>query len=335
MNILVTGAAGYIGSVVTRQLIERGYRVIAVDDLSCGHREAVAPDAAFIQADLDDASTIGALFEANGIAAVVHLAARTSVGESIRSPDKYFHTNIVAGIGLLNAALKHRVQGLIFSSSAAVYGLPNSTPITEGHPLSPINPYGESKLIFEKILRWYGLAHGLRFISLRYFNASGASNGLGEDHAPETHLIPNVIKVALGQRDHVDVFGTDYPTNDGSCIRDYVHVADIAKAHVLALNMITERPVNKAYNLGTGYGHSVLNVIKTAAQVTGTHIPMSYQARRPGDPAALVASAELAKADLGWIPEHSNLSDIVDSAWRWATAHPKGYNKAELRGSFL
>jgi UDP-glucose 4-epimerase len=252
MNILVTGAAGYIGSIVTEELIEEGHFVIALDNLRRGHRNAIHPDALFVLADIADSQKLAQLFSNNQIDAVMHLAAEIQVSESMCSPEKYFYTNVVSGMTLLNNMLKHKVNKLVFSSTAAVYGNPVSIPIKEIHPTFPVNPYGESKLMFERILHWYGMAYGLSFISLRYFNAAGASERFGCDHDNETLLIPNVLKVALGQQECVPVFGTDYTTRDGTCIRDYIHVVDIARAHTLALCRLETCEVNKASNLGNG-----------------------------------------------------------------------------------
>jgi len=325
MNILVTGAAGYIGSIVTEELIKEQNSVIALDNLEQGHREAVTPEALFTKIDLGDLEKLDQVFKDHKIDAVIHLAANTAVGESMSNPKKYFHTNLVCGINLLDTMLKYDINKLVFSSSAAVYGNPDSIPIKESHPTMPVNPYGESKLMFEKLLHWYRQAYGLKFISLRYFNVAGASDRFGEDHEPETHLIPNILKVALGQHKHILAFGTDYPTNDGTCVRDYIHVLDIAKAHILALKHLEGNQVNKAYNLGNGKGYSVLEVIETATRVTGASIPVVNHPRRPGDPPVLVASSDLAKSEIAWEPEHPELEAIIDSAWRWQKEHPYGY----------
>jgi len=331
MNILVTGAAGYIGSIVTEELIKKGNSVIALDNLEQGHREAVVPEASFVRADLRDSEGLEKVFRNYQIEAVVHLAAEALVGESMVHPEKYFRTNVVYGINLLDTMLKYDVKKLIFSSSAAVYGNPESIPIKESHTTVPVNPYGESKLMFERVLDWYADAHRLKLISLRYFNAAGSKDGLGEEHEPETHLIPNVLKVALRQRQHVAVFGTDYPTKDGTCIRDYIHVSDIARAHILALKHLERNQANKAYNLGNSRGYSVLEVIETARKVTGASIPVVSHPRRPGDPAVLVASSELAKSELGWEPEKRSLDVIIENAWKWQKEHPHGYGSKRNR----
>jgi len=324
MNILVTGGAGYVGSIVAEELLNKGYRVIIVDNLQQGHKEAVLHEAELVTADICDTEALGRVFHRYQIDAVMHMAAETVVEYSMTDPKRYFHNNIVGGIGLLDAMLKHKVYKLIFSSSAAVYGDPQSIPVEEDHPKLPVNSYGESKLMFERILEWYGKAYGLKHISLRYFNAAGASEFLGEDHHPETHLIPNVLKAALSKNSPVSIFGTDYPTKDGSCIRDYVHVVDIAQAHVLALENL-EKMNDRAYNLGSGEGYSVLEVVEVARKVTDLEIPVKISARRRGDPAILVASATRAKSELGWEPKFPQLEPIIESAWSWMKRHPEGY----------
>ena len=328
MHILVTGAAGYIGSFVTRALINEGYKVIALDNLQQGHREAVHPGAHFVKADLGNLPMLKDLFRQYSIEAVVHLAAVSIVGESTVNPQKYFQSNLVFGLNLLDAMLEHKVQKFVFSSSAAIYGSPGAAQIQEDQPIvPPLNPYGETKLMFERILKRYEHAYDLKFVALRYFNAAGAAEGLGEDHKPETHLIPNVLKVALGQSEAIPVFGTDYPTPDGTCIRDYVHVLDIAKAHVIALRHFDSMKSSKAYNLGNGRGFSVSQIIETAVKVTGAKIPVASHPRRQGDPAYLMACAERAKSELGWEPVHQDLEDIIQSAWMWQKEHPYGYRK--------
>jgi UDP-glucose 4-epimerase len=326
MDILVTGAAGYIGSIVTEQLLREGNRVIALDNLQQGHREAVAPEAVFIKADLGDPEALDEVFRRYPIEAVMHLAAETVVEYSMTDPGRFFRTNVVYGINLLDTMLKHNVNRLIFSSTAAIYGEPEAIPIKEEHPLRPVNAYGESKLMFEQILQWYGQAYGLKSISLRYFNAAGASEEYGYDHHPATLLIPVVLKVALGQSDYVSIYGTDYPTRDGTCIRDYIHVLDIASAHLLALKHL-DSPGNKVYNLGNGEGYSVIEVIETARKVTGAKIPSRPYPRRAGDPVAVVASSALAKSELDWQPRYPDLESIIESAWQWQRKHPHGYGK--------
>lgn len=326
MRLLVTGGAGYIGSIVTERLIVGGHSVIVVDNLEQGHSEAIAPGATFIEADLADWQALNTIFEGQEIQAVIHLAAETRVGHSMTDPRGTFHNNVVCGFNLLDAMLKHGVFEMVFSSTAAVYGNPEKMPIGEADPTKPINPYGESKLMFERILHWYRGAYGLKFISLRYFNVAGASERFGEDHRPETHLIPNILKVALGQAERLPVFGNDYPTQDGSCIRDYIHVIDVARAHILALKRMEGNARHSIYNLGNGSGFSVFEVIKAVRKITGAQIPISLQPRRQGDPAVLVADARLAKTELGWEPEFSDIEHIIDSAWQWEKRYPHGYS---------
>ncbi len=324
-KILVTGAAGYIGSIAVERLLAEGFDVIALDNLQQGHRQALNPDAHFVQADLADLAILGDIFSHHRIHAVMHFAANSLVGESITNPQKYFNTNLVYGLNLLDTMIKHDVKWLVFSSSASVYGNPENIPITEEASLSPVNPYGETKAMFENILRWYASAYGLSAISLRYFNAAGATSLYGEHHEPETHLIPNVLKVALGKTNQVPVYGNNYNTTDGTCIRDYVHVIDIADAHLKALSGLNGAGV-KAYNLGSESGYSVLEVIKATELVTGIRIPVDFQPPRAGDPPVLVASSKLAQKELGWSPQHYKLEDIISSAWQWQTKFPYGYS---------
>jgi UDP-glucose 4-epimerase len=325
MVILVTGGAGYVGSVVAEGLLKEGFGVVVLDNLQEGHHDAVPEGAEFIAADITVRQELEKVFAQNRIDAVMHMAAETVVPVSMTDPARHFRCNVVGGLNLLDAMLGHDVHRLIFSSSAAVYGEPRTDEIGEGHPKVPLNPYGETKLIFERILEWYGRAYQLQFICLRYFNAAGASQRLGEDHRPETHLIPNVLRAALDKSAPVTLFGTDYPTRDGSCVRDYVHVIDIAQAHILALKRLKNRS-GRAYNLGSGGGHSVMEVVEVARQVTGVDIPAKVSARRPGDPAVLVASSALAQQELGWKPEYAGLESIVSSSWRWMQEHPQGYS---------
>lgn len=327
MKVLVTGAGGYIGSIVTEKLIEEGNSVVALDNLSAGHRESIVPQATFIRANLSNAQELDDIFNRHPIEAVMHLAAFSLVERSMTEPGQFFQNNIVNGLNLLNIMLKHSVHKMVFSSSAAVYGEPDTVPIEEDSPKAPINPYGDSKSMFENILKWYGHAYDLRSISLRYFNAAGASNLSGEDHKPETHLIPRVLKIALGQGENIQVFGTDYPTRDGSCIRDYVHVLDIARAHLLALDKLESIAGHQVYNLGNGAGYSVIEVVETARKVTGARIPTVMCPRRQGDPASLVASSKLARLELGWQPDYPGIDSIIDSAWKWQKMHPLGYKK--------
>lgn len=324
MNVLVTGGAGYIGSVVVEELLASGHAVVALDNLSKGHRAAVAPAADFVRADLHDRPYLREVLERAEIDAVVHMAADSLVGESVKDPGKYYGTNVIAGLGLLDAMVDAGVQRLVFSSTAAVYGEPESQPIDESAPTRPTNPYGETKLAFERALAWYESAHGLRHACLRYFNAAGASERCGEDHDPETHLIPLVLQAAIGRIAHVTVFGEDYPTPDGTCIRDYVHVRDLARAHVLALGALNRSSC--VYNLGCGgAGYSVREVIEAATRVTGRAIPVQVGSRRPGDPAVLVASSARIRRELDWRPAHGELGEILESAWSWMRDHPGGY----------
>lgn len=321
--ILVTGGAGYVGSVVAQELLERGYEVLVLDNLLQGHRRAVPPHAAFVEGDLRNAGGLEKIFSQFRVDGVMHMAAETVIEYSMTDPERYFSNNVIGGLRLLEAMLRQGVKKLIFSSTAAVYGEPRSVPIDEQHPKAPVNAYGESKLMFERILEWYGRAYGLKYASFRYFNAGGATQGLGEDHRPETHLIPTILKAAFGSS-VVPIYGTDYPTDDGSCVRDFVHVEDIAHAHVLALGKLDAVSGN-AYNLGNGKGFSVLQVVETARRVTGRNIPLSWQPRRRGDPVALVASCSRVKTDLGWQPQFPGLDGIIESAWRWFREHPDGY----------
>ena len=325
MNILVTGAAGYVGSVATERLVAEGHRVTALDNLRQGHRQVLDSKTHLIHADLCDTATLDDVFSQYQIAAVMHFAADSIVPQSMTDPQGYFHNNVVCGLNLLNSMVKHNVNRLVFSSSAAVYGKPESIPIMENAPLVPTSPYGESKVILEKILKWYDVAYGLNSISLRYFNAAGATSLHGEHHEPETHLIPNVLKVALGKAQHVPIFGTDYETEDGTCVRDYIHVVDIADAHVKALTGM-DGTGTKSYNLGNERGYSVLEVVKTAERVTGVDIQVVFEPPRSGDPPVLVASSELARKELSWNPQHSELEGIITSAWQWQSKFPDGYS---------
>ncbi len=322
MKVLVTGGAGYVGSVVADELLCAGHEVVVFDNLQQGHKEAVPVQAQFVLGDICKPGALDGLFRQFNIDAVMHMAAETVVEYSTTDPKRYFQTNVAGGIHLLNAMLKHKVTKMIFSSTAAVYGEPQATPINEDHPKNPINAYGLSKLMFEQILEWYGKAYGVKHISLRYFNAAGATDRLGEDHHPETHLIPNILRAAMNN-EPVPVFGIDYPTPDGSCIRDYVHVADIAQAHILALDKL-DALSGKACNLGSGRGYSVIEVIQAAQEVTGMKIATKVCPRRPGDPAVLVASASRARSELGWTPRFFELQSIIRSAWLWTTRCPQG-----------
>ncbi len=324
MRVLVTGGAGYIGSVVVEELVRDGHGVVVVDNLSKGHAEAVAPGVPLRRLDLRERDAVEAVLRDEQIDAVVHMAADSLVGESVQRPEKYYDNNVAVGLRLLDAMVACGVRRLVFSSTAAVYGEPERQPIAETDATCPTNPYGETKLAFERALPWYERAHGLRAASLRYFNAAGASDRCGEMHDPETHLIPLVLQAAAGQRPAVTIFGEDYPTPDGTCIRDYIHVIDLARAHVLALGAL-ER-ASCTYNLGCGgAGFSVRQVIEAAARVTGRQIPVQVGPRRAGDPAVLVASSAKIQRELGWKPRLGALDEIVASAWRWMQAHPHGY----------
>ena len=323
MNILVTGGAGYIGSVVAERLLEFGHSAVIYDNLSDGHRDAVPPGASLVIAELDDVQSLTDCIQTHRIEGVIHMAASALVGESMMNPSKYFRNNVLAGINLLDTMLASGVNRIVFSSSCAVYGEPETSPITEDLPKRPTNPYGETKLAFENVLHWYEVAHGLRYASLRYFNAAGATARCGEHHSPETHLIPNVLNCALGLASHVDVFGDDYATPDGSCIRDYVHVTDLADAHILALDALEKGSC--VHNLGSGNGYSVLEVLNAARIVTGRPIGVRVTPRRPGDPAVLIASPERIQRELGWKPEYTEITSILESAWVWHLAHPHGY----------
>jgi UDP-glucose 4-epimerase len=325
VKILVTGAAGYIGSVVTEVLLKQGYDVIALDNLQAGHRLAVHPDALFFKTDLADKEGLNKLFADHRVEAVVHLAAEALIAESITNPRRFFKANVYYGMNLLEAMLDHGVDKIIFSSTAAVYGEPQSVPIGEGTPKQPINAYGESKLMFEKILDCYHRAYGLRYVVLRYFNAAGASENFGEHHSPETHIIPLVLQVALEQQENVKIYGSDYPTHDGTCIRDYIHVNDLAQAHILSLAHLDELGA-RAFNLGNGDGYSVLQIINTARRITGHEIPFLNSPRRPGDPARLIASADSIRQELKWQPRYPDLDAIIETAWHWHQNYPHGYD---------
>lgn len=324
MRVLVVGGAGYIGSATTQALLNAGHEVIVFDSLVNGHRAAVPEGAAFIQGDLANASAILETLKEHPIDALVDFAAFIEAGESMKTPTRYFRNNVCNTLNLLEACATAGVSRLVFSSTAAVYGQAGDDPITEDMPKSPINVYGETKWMVERMLRWFHDIHGLRYAALRYFNAAGGRPERGEDHHPETHLIPLTLQVALGQRDHISIFGTDYPTPDGTCVRDYIHVDDLASAHILALEALAQRDV-LVYNLGNGNGFSVREVIEACRQVTGHPIPAVEAPRRPGDPAVLIASSAKIQRELGWKPRFTRLEDIVASAWEWHRRHPHGY----------
>lgn len=323
MNILVTGGAGYIGSVVVEETIRAGHSTVAYDNLVKGHREMVDPNAAFVDGDLLDRSLLDRTIREHKIEAVIHMAAFSLVGESVTEPAKYYMNNVLAGISLLDAMRECEVAKLVFSSTAAVYGEPEKQPIEETDRTAPTNPYGDTKLAFEHALKSYDRAYGIRFASLRYFNAAGASERCGEMHDPETHLIPIILQTAAGERDAVEIYGDDYPTRDGTCVRDYVHVIDLARAHVKALEILDER--SAIFNLGCGgEGYTVSEVVKAAEQITGKNIRTRVSDRRPGDPAVLIASSDRIRSELGWQPEFQNLDLIIESAWKWMQKRSSG-----------
>lgn len=329
MHVLVTGGAGYIGSVVVEELLREGHAVTVVDDLRKGHAAAVDPRARLVELGLGEVGRVTALLREGRVEAVVHMAADSLVGESVADPGRYYANNVTCGLGLLDAMVAAGVRRLVFSSTAAVYGEPERQPIEETAVTAPTNPYGETKLALERALPWYERAHGLVAASLRYFNAAGASERFGEDHEPETHLIPRVLGCAAGREPHVTVLGDDYPTPDGTCVRDYVHVVDLARAHVLALAGLGRG--GATYNLGCGgEGYSVLAVIAAARRITGAEIPVRVGPRRAGDPPVLVASSERIRRALGWAPTR-DLEEIVASAWRWVRRHPAGYPQPQPR----
>ena len=327
MKLLVVGGAGYIGSATCRILLDAGNEVVVLDNLSKGHLEAVPGGARIIQGDLGDRALVSDLLRREGIETVLHFAAFTEVGESVKAPAEFFDNNCVKTKNLLDGLIEAGVERFIFSSTAAVYGEPVEVPITEDHPKSPTNPYGWSKLFVEEMLNAYRVAYGLRSVRLRYFNAAGALPGMGEDHAPESHLIPVVLQVALGQRESIKMFGTDWDTPDGTCVRDYIHIADLADAHLKAAELLAGGGEGGVFNLGNGEGHSVQEVIDTAREITGHEIPAESAPRRDGDPARLVASSDNAKKILGWVPQFPGLDDIIASAWEWHQNHPRGYSQ--------
>jgi UDP-glucose 4-epimerase len=321
MKIFVVGGAGYIGSVCAELLLDEGHEVFVFDNLTEGHRRAVDERARFIEGDLSDRGKIASALREARPEGVMHFAANALVAESMENPSKYFRNNIGNGLNLLDAMLEVGVNRFVFSSTCATFGLPERVPIDEAAPQRPVNPYGESKLAFEKILHWYDEIHGLRFISLRYFNAAGASENFGEDHRHETHLIPNVLKVALGQKPHVEIYGADYETPDGTCIRDYIHILDLSRAHILAL----DAKQSAYYNLGSGGGASVREVIDCCRKITAKKVPVVEKPRRPGDPPRLIAASEKIKRELGWQPKFESLDAIIESAWKWHQKFPRGY----------
>lgn len=327
MSVLVCGGAGYIGSHNVHALLDRGESVVVIDNLQTGHREAVPAAATFVEGDIRNPAALDAIFREHSIDAVLHFAANSLVGESMTVPLKYFDNNVHGMQILLEAMVRHGVNAIVFSSTAAVYGEPSVVPITEDAPTSPTNPYGESKLIMEKMMRWVRQAHGTRFVSLRYFNVAGAreDGSIGEAHNPETHLVPIMLQVPLGQRDSLTIYGDDYSTPDGTCIRDYIHVLDLADAHLLALDHLRSGGEGGIFNLGNGQGFSVREMLDAARRVTGHAIPITMGARRAGDPARLVAAADKAREVLGWTPRFMDIEQVIKSAWNWHEKHPKGF----------
>jgi UDP-glucose 4-epimerase len=327
LRVLVTGGAGYIGSVVATRLVQGGHDVVVFDNFSTGSMRAVPKGAQLVRGDVSDRAALLAMFQQHRFDGVLHFAAFIEAGESMKAPQKYFRNNTCNTLTLLEVMLEQDVKRFVFSSTAALYGNPKRIPIEEQDVLDPTNAYGESKLLVERMLDWFHRIHGLRSASLRYFNAAGATTELGEDHKPESHLIPIVLQVALGQRESVFIYGTDYPTPDGTCVRDYIHIEDLASAHLLAIEKLGKagEPERLIYNLGNGRGFSVLEVIEVARRVTGHAIPVVKSPRRDGDPAVLVASSEKIRWELRWQPEHAELEAIIRSAWEWRQSHPNGY----------
>jgi UDP-glucose 4-epimerase len=327
MKVLVAGGAGYIGSHCVRQLIEAGHEPVVIDNLVFGHRKAVAPDVPFYEIDCGDATSLNAVFAEHRIDIVMHFAAFAYVGESVTDPIKYYRNNVAAPLTLLETMLKHGVTKFVFSSTCATYGVPERLPIVENLPQAPINPYGQTKLDVENLLKALARSHGLSFAAFRYFNAAGAAEDgtIGEDHSPETHLIPLAIGAAQGSAPALQVFGTDYPTPDGTCLRDYVHVDDLSRAHIAVFDQLAAPGAQLFYNLGTGAPTSVLEVIRAVEKISGLKVPVTYGPRRAGDPPALYADPSKARRELNWIPEFMSIEPIVETAWRWHQAHPKGF----------
>jgi len=328
MAVLVTGGAGYIGSHTVAALHERGEEIVILDNLQQGHKEALLGGKLYV-GDLRDNDILDKVFTENEIDSVIHFAANSLVGESMKNPGKYYNNNVFGTLCLLEKMNEYNVKKIVFSSTAATYGEPESVPIDEYDRTTPTNAYGETKLAMEKMMKWFDVAYGVKYISLRYFNAAGAhdSGKIGEAHDPETHLIPIVLEAALGKRPHISVFGDDYATEDGTCIRDYIHVSDLADAHLCAVDSLRKGSESAVYNLGSSHGFSVKEVIDIAREVTGREIPVVMEQRRAGDPAVLVASSARARNELGWSPDRSNLKDIIASAWDWHVNHPNGYNE--------
>jgi UDP-glucose 4-epimerase len=324
MNILVTGAAGYVGSVCAAELVKQGHCVIAYDNLSAGHRQAVLDHVQFVKGDIADREKLKRVCKQDQIEAVMHFAASALVEESVCNPHLFYRNNVSGTLSLLEVLAELKIRKLIFSSSAAVYGEPKSVPIREDHPVCPVNPYGETKLVIERALAWYHGAYGIHSATLRYFNAAGATPDLGEDHRPETHLLPRLLAAASGPNNSFEIYGDDYPTPDGTCIRDFVHVLDIAQAHILALHSLSKLGL-RIYNVGLGKGYSIRAVVKAVQEIAGRRLNVRMGRRRPGDPAVLVASARKLRRELKWEPRHSDLRNIIRSAWAWMQMYPKGY----------
>ncbi|MGM9903876.1 UDP-glucose 4-epimerase GalE [Enterococcus sp. 10A9_DIV0425] len=329
MTILVLGGAGYIGSHAVDQLIEKGYEVAVVDNLLTGHKQAIHPKAHFYEGDIRDKAFLSSVFEQESIEGVLHFAASSLVGESVEKPLKYFNNNVYGMQILLEVMHEYNVKNIVFSSTAATYGEPEVSPITEETPTNPKNPYGESKLTMEKMMKWCDKAYGMRYVALRYFNVAGAKSdaSIGEDHTPETHLVPIILQVALGQREALAIFGDDYNTPDGTCIRDYVQVEDLIAAHILALEYLQAGNESNFFNLGSSKGYSVKEMLEAAREVTGREIPAKVVPRREGDPSRLVASSEKARTVLGWEPRYTDINEIIKTAWAWHESHPNGYEK--------
>lgn len=327
MKILVTGGAGYIGSITVRELLKKNYEVVVIDNLSSGHQKAIPSEAALVIDDIGNTKTLENIFLNHKIDAVIHFAAFIQMGESVINPSKYYKNNVFNSLSLFDAMVKFNVLKIVFSSSAGVYGSPETVPIPEDAQKEPSNPYGETKLAIEKMLHWYDIAHNLKSISIRYFNAAGASldGEIGEAHKEESHIIPNAIKVALGQKEQFEIFGKDYETSDGTCVRDYIHVLDLANAHILAIKELLSGSGSNIYNAGTGKGFTNLEIINMVKKVSGVNFKLEYKERRPGDAPALVADPSKIKKELSFNPEHSDIETIIKSAWAWHSHHPNGY----------
>lgn len=329
MKLLVVGGAGYIGAVTVELLLEQNHDVIVLDNLCRGHEPAVPRAAKFVKGDMGNAEDLNALFKAEKIDAVMHFGALSLVGQSVEQPALYFRNNVTNGMTLLDVMIANDVKKFVFSSTAAVYGEPHASPITEDFPLIPTSPYGDSKLAYEKILKWYANAYGLMYAALRYFNVAGATETIGEDHDPETHLIPLVLQAARGARSHITIFGDDYQTPDGTGIRDYIHVKDLAAAHLLAVEALKTPGQNNVFNLGSGTGFSVKQIIEVARKVTGKPIPVEIGPRRAGDPSTLIASSQKIQDELGWAPKYGALETIIGDAWKWHQKYPNGYRREQ------